>query len=88
MEVALTCKEFLLQDKCNELAEKLFKDSFEKIKSESTKNIFDPVEKIHDCKESIKVLERNISSSDLKMEELKIKEGSNEAIQSEIIESN
>ncbi|WNE40680.1 MAG: hypothetical protein mread185_000137 [Mycoplasmataceae bacterium] len=74
LEVALICKQFLLEDKCNELAEKLFNNSFRKIESfSSTKAIFDLTEKIHKCKESIKILEKSIADSELQEQKLEAK---------------
>lgn len=74
LEIAITCKKFLLEDKCNKLAEQLFNSSFEQIKDlNSSKNIFDLTEKIHKCKESIKILEKSIADSELQEQKLEAK---------------
>ncbi|WNE40487.1 MAG: hypothetical protein GBAus27B_000554 [Mycoplasmataceae bacterium] len=74
LETALTCKQFLLRDEYNELAKELFDKSFEQIKTlNSAKNIFDLTEKIHKCKESIKILERNIADSESQEQKLEAK---------------
>jgi hypothetical protein len=74
LETAITCKRFLLEDKCNELAKELFDKSFEQIKSlNSAKSIFDLIEKIHKCKESIKILEITIADSGSQEQQLEAK---------------
>ncbi|MDR1670819.1 MAG: hypothetical protein LBR43_03825 [Spiroplasmataceae bacterium] len=73
LEIAMTCKKFLLEDKCSELADNLFKSAFKKIESLNTKNIFDLVEKIHKCKESINLLEKSIANSTSQEEKLEAK---------------